>query len=354
MSGRRGRGRSTLIITALAALGLALPAAAQDVQRLSGDAVAIYNLAGRVELVAGGGSDVVVRVERGGRDGGQLTLETGSLDGRTTLRVRYPSDEIVYPAMGRGSSTSLRVSDAGTFSDGRSDEGNRVRVRGSGDGLEAWADLVVEIPSGRSVEAYVATGQAEARGVTGDLRIDTGSGSVSAANVTGALVIDTGSGAVDLADIRGSVLVDTGSGAVEAARLNGEEIHLDTGSGGIRVAGVEARAIRIDTGSGRIVVTGVRAPLVHIDSGSGAIDVELLADVNELLVDTGSGSVTVRVPSDVGADLQVETGSGSIDVDVPLEVRVLRRTELGGRIGDGDGRITIDTGSGSVRITRGS
>ncbi|MEX2467976.1 MAG: hypothetical protein WD995_13785, partial [Gemmatimonadota bacterium] len=194
------------------ALGASTPSSAQEVARLSSADVAIYNLAGRVDVVSGTGSEVVVRMSRGGRDGAQLTLEQGTSGGRETLSVRYPSDEVVYPAMGRGSTTTLNVRPDGTFSGGWRIGGDRVRVRGSGDGLEAWADLVVEIPVGRDTEIYLATGELEASGVTGDLRLDTGSGSVRAVDITGSVTIDTGSGRVEVADIRGDVMVDTGSG----------------------------------------------------------------------------------------------------------------------------------------------
>lgn len=327
------------------------PAGAQEVERLSGTDVAIYNLVGRVEVVAGSGPDVVVRMTRGGRDGARLTLERGRSAGRETLGVRYPSAEIVYPAMGRGSTTTVSVRSDGTFSGGMG--GERVRVRGSGSGLEAWADLTVEVPAGRSTHVYLAVGQLDARGVTGDVRLDTGSGHVSARSIEGSVVIDTGSGNVDVSDIRGDLLVDTGSGRIDAARLAGGEIEFDTGSGRIVVDGVEARTLRVDTGSGAVRVTGARTVDVEIDTGSGSVEVEVLPGVRRLLVDTGSGGVTLRIPRDFGAEIDVETGSGRIDVDLPVEVRTARRNVLRGTIGDGSGTISVDTGSGSIRVLAG-
>ena len=63
--------------------------------------------------------------------------------------------------------------------------------------------------------------------------------------------------------------------------------------------------------------------------------------------------MTVTLPSSVGAELSVETGSGSIDSELAVTVQRWRRNSLTGRLGDGDGRITIETGSGSVRLRRG-
>lgn len=336
----------------LAAVAAAAHVGAQEVYRVPGANVALYNLAGRVDITRGSGSEVVVRVTRGGADADRLRIETGPVRDRETLRVIYPTDEVVYPAMGRGSSNSTRVRDDGTFSDGGGRRGENVRIRGSGSGLEAWADLVVEVPAGRTFAVYLAAGEAAAAGVEGDLLIDTGSGEVIASDITGSLDIDTGSGAIEVRGVAGDLRVDTGSGRVDASGVVGTELVLDTGSGAITVAAIEADIVRIDTGSGRIEMEDITSGDVVVDTGSGAVDVELLSDVERLSIDTGSGSVTVRVGADLGARVLIETGSGGIDLDFPVEVRSVRRDRLLGLIGDGAGEIEIDTGSGSVRMLR--
>ena len=346
--------RKVLTLATAVAVGgaVATVAAAQETHRVSGDEVAIYNLVGSVQIRSGSGGDVVVRMTRGGQDADRLRIETGEIDGRNALRVLYPSDEIVYPEMGRGSSTTVRVRGDGTFSDNRGDGGDRVRVRGSGSGLEAWADLVIEVPSGRSLELYLAVGEADARGTQGRLSIDTGSGAVGAFDVTGPLLIDTGSGQVTVERVNGDVVVDTGSGGVRVSGVRGDRVLLDTGSGRVSASDIQAAEVLVDTGSGSVDLDAVTADVVSVDTGSGSVDVGLLSDVESLVVDTGSGSVTVRAPADLGARVEIETGSGGIDLDFPVEVRTVRRDRLSGVIGDGRGTIEIDTGSGSIRLVR--
>ena len=79
-------------------------AAAQERFTVTGSRVAIYNLAGRIELTRGTGSAVVVEVTRGGRDATRLRVEQGPVAGAAALRVIYPGDRIAYPA-GDGSTT---------------------------------------------------------------------------------------------------------------------------------------------------------------------------------------------------------------------------------------------------------
>lgn len=326
-----------------------LPAQESETHRIEGRRVAVYNLAGQVDVVRGSGSDVVVRLTRGGRDAARIEVAVDEIGGRRALRVLYPADRIVYPEMGRGSTTRQGVRSDGTFGGGG---GERVTIRGSGDGLEAWADLRIEVPAGRSLEVFVAVGEATASGVEADLSIDTGSGGVDATDIRGRLLVDTGSGGVTVSDVEGDVTVDTGSGGVRIDRVRGERILVDTGSGRVEGSALAAATVRIDTGSGSIDVFGVDSPDVVLDTGSGSVEIEMLRDVERLDIDTGSGSVTVRVPEGLGAELEAETGSGGIDVDFPVQLNTMRRDHLRGVLGDGDGRIRIDTGSGSIRLVR--
>lgn len=335
-----------LALTATVAGGLD----AQEAHRLRGADVAIYNLAGRAEVRRGTGSEVVVRLARGGADAQRLDVVVGEIRGRETLRVIYPDDEVIYEGMGRGSNTNLRVRDDGTFGGGGG--GERVRIRGSGRGLEAWADLVVEVPAGRSLSLNVAAGDVELDGVDGRISVDTGSGQVTATDMRGALSIDTGSGGVRVTGMGGDLLVDTGSGSVVVRDVAGRDVTVDTGSGRVTGSGIRADALRVDTGSGSIELDDVTSADVVLDTGSGSVDIGLTRDIDRLDIDTGSGSVTVRAPASLGADVEVDTGSGGIDVDFAVQVRTVRRDHLEGRIGDGQGRIRIDTGSGSIRLVR--
>ena len=190
----RTRTRGTAAGAALLALALgAGRARGQEVQRLAGDRFAIYNLAGRLEVVAGSGPDVIVRVTRGGADAARLKLESGPIGGRSTLRVIYPSSEIVYSdrdsAAGNRFSSDVRVRPDGTFGGDNGRGSDRVTIRGSGPGLEAWADLRVEVPPGRTVEVREAVGDADVRSVEGKLHLVVGSGRVTAASRAAAIVL---------------------------------------------------------------------------------------------------------------------------------------------------------------------
>ncbi len=340
-----------LVATALVAV-IATPAHAQERHVLTGAGATIWNLAGEVRLVAGTGSDVVVEVTRGGEDGGRLDVSASG----GSLRVRYPSDEVVYrrPATGRrgNSRTALRVHNDGTFGGSWNDGGRRVTIRTSGSGLEAHADLRVEVPVGKRVEVHLALGEASVENVDGDLRIDVHAASVTATGTKGRLSIDAGSGSVRVERGEGELDVDTGSGSTDVNGFTGRSITVDAGSGGVDIRQATVERLSVDVGSGHVSLEGVGSDNVSVDTGSGGVDLVLTKTPRDTEIDTGSGSVRIGLPADANLDVDIETGSGGISSDFPVTMDKVRRNELRGRIGQGGSRLIVSTGSGSVRMRR--
>jgi hypothetical protein len=343
---------------ALGCLLLPTAAPAQQAERytLDGDDVAVYNLAGTLTVEPGTGA-VSVDLVRGGADAARLRVEQGELDGRETLRVIYPSQSIAYAGLEGGSSTTLKVRDDGTFGDGdgdsdRQNRGRTVRVSSSGSGLQAHADLRVRMPAGHRVSLHLAVGQVSITNVNGELLVDGHSAPVTASGTKGTLMLDVGSGPVRVTGAEGEVNVDTGSGPVQVTGFSGGELHIDTGSGGVTGSRLKADAIHIETGSGDIELTGAVAPTVVLETGSGSVGADLRGPVSELSVETGSGDISVRAPASLAAQVEIETASGEIETDFQLQVTRHSRDHVVGQIGNGSGRVEIETGSGDVRLIK--
>ena len=279
---------SGVVVAALLATAAALPAQERERRAIRADDVAIYNLAGELRAEAGSGSEVVVEVVRGGRDGDRLRVETGRIGGRETLRVIYPDDDIVYSGSGSGGSTDMTVRDDGTFGDG-SRGGRRVRIRSRGSGLDAYADLRVSIPAGRRVALYLGVGRVSIANVDGEMRVDAAAASVAAGGTRGTLSINTESGSERVSGAEGDVSIDTGSGSAEVSGVRGETLDIDTGSGGVSATDVDVRLLNVDVGSGGINVRRVRAPDIRLHAGSGSIPLIPDGDMRPLDVDTDSG-----------------------------------------------------------------
>jgi lia operon protein LiaG len=353
--------RALLLVSGVALL--TIPAAAQTSRHvLKGDSVAIYNLVGELRVEAGTGSDVVVEIQRGGADAAKLDVQSGPLRGRETLRVIYPDDVIVMPDWGRGWNTTLRVRDDGTFGEehGRHErggwyrEGRQVRITGrSRDGLEAYANLRVTVPAGKAVNLNLGVGKAFVSNVNGDIRVYVAAADVAADRTKGSLRIETGSGNVDLRTAAGAVTLSTGSGDITASGVDGSKLTLETGSGSVTLTDGKAATVRVETGSGNIDATSTSGDELSFETGSGDVDVALVTTFRSLSIETGSGDVTLKVPPALGAEVDIDTGSGDIDLGgLTLQVRRIEHDHVTGTLGDGKGRLSVETGSGNVHLQK--
>jgi lia operon protein LiaG len=354
--------RWTLLSMLSASILFPLHGAAQQPERyaVSGDEVAIYNLAGEVRVESGPGPDVAAEVTRGGADAGKLKVAKGEIDGTETLRFLYPADRIQYAKLSDGSSTQIRVRDDGTFGDNdwddrgreRKPRGKQITIARSG-GLDAYADLKITVPTGKQVAVYLAVGKVAVTNVNGDLRIDVASAPVSSSNTRGELDIDVGSGGVQVTQARGDLSIDTGSGSVHASDIRGESVSIETGSGSVTSSDIRSSELKIETGSGDIQVTSLMAPHVQLETGSGSVSADLNGEVWNVGVQTGSGDVTLKMPPTIGAEVDIETSSGDIETDFEVAVTRHARDHMTGRIGDGRGKIAIETGSGGIKLVKG-
>ena len=345
-----------LALCAITTLG----AQAAETVTLRGTDVAIYNLAGVVRVERGTGRDVTVEVRRGGTDGAKLKLETGELRGHQTLRVMYDADRVVYPKLGRWSNTTMNVASDGTWGNSGDDNrwrpwGNRGRVKisGSGGGMEAWADLVVHVPAGATLRLRHAVGEVHVNGTDGALDVDVASAAVDIANVKGNVTVNGGSGSSTLTNVTGDIVLDLGSGSTRLSKITAGDLKVDAGSGGVAGDNISVSGrFDLDAGSGSCEFSQLSARRAQFDVGSGSLRADFMTDVDDVKIDAGSGAVTLAFPESVGAELDIETGSGGISSDFPVQVSRTDRHVLRGTLGDGKGRISIDAGSGGVRLRK--
>lgn len=336
------------LLVALILCAQAAFAAAEGIQEqftFDAGALTLANLIGKIRVEPATGTSFEVTVVIGGRDAapGKITFDRKQ-GAEARLVVRFPVEKehrFVYPEMGSGSNTTIRLSDGVASGGGNLLDlifpglsGNDVKISGSGSGLQIWADVTVKVPRGKSLEVKHGVGAIETSGTVGDLSLDSHSGPVTVNGCEGALSVDTGSGEVRVSDANGKLAVDTGSGNVDLFRCRGTDLKVDTGSGDVSGEGIDCDAMLVDTGSGDVSVLFKRM-------GKG-----------DYLFDTGSGSVELGVPAGVSARFSADTGSGGIDVDLPgAQIHKGSADDLTFRTGDGAASVKIDTGSGSIRVS---
>ena len=362
--------------------------------------IELENLAGRVSATAAPGNEfiLIATVHAGGENkaeaealAARVDFTTDPLPGVIRVKAGYPLaqyDSYYYPRWGGGDAepkligveihedrTQRRVCGLPLFGGCRTTakfQGTQVTVtseprRGA---APLYADVVLQIPAGAAVEASTVLGALSADGLKGAIRLSTGSGAVQTRVNTGDLNIETGSGDVAIDGQAGAVRVETGSGDVSARRIQGG-VHITTGSGDVSLEEVTGAAHEVETGSGEIRLRKVSGALktstgsgevrgdeltpdgqLSADTGSGDIRLDGdLAAVRELTISTGSGDVEVNMSRPPDAQLSVDTGSGEIDVELPgLSEIVREHGEYHARLGQGHGKLKIETSSGDVKM----
>jgi hypothetical protein len=353
------------IVTMILVLLFATAAQAVEFEReftFDGKELLVSNMIGSIK-VKDGSSDVFrVLVSVHGEDAAEGLLEFITEEGsQSALAIKFPLEDhtkYIYPALGRNSSTTIHFreeSEEGgswlkkVFS-GMS--GKKVTVKGKGNGLEMWVDVTIEVPARHILEVRHGVGEILAAGLEADLSLDTHSGPISVENLKGDLLADTGSGRVGAVNIEGDVNIDTGSGSVHVASVVGPEVKVDTGSGSVEAEMIDCKYLLIDTGSGGVEARAVKADKAKIDTGSGSVVLQLdrMGD-GRFVIDTGSGSIELILPDDASARIMADTGSGSVrNKVVGAVVTVAARDELEMTVGDGEARVTLDAGSGSITV----
>jgi len=167
------------------------------------------------------------------------------------------------------------------------------------------------------------------------------------------LEIRTGDGSVNAQPVSGRLRIFTGDGSITAEGLQGD-IRLHTGDGSIRATGLQGR-LEADTGDGHMEVAG-RFEVLDLRTGDGGIDaaVESGSKVSGAWsLRSGDGSITLRLPEDIGAELDAHTGDGHITLDLPVTVAgTISPSTVRGKLGGGGPPLRVQTGDGSIRLQR--
>jgi DUF4097 and DUF4098 domain-containing protein YvlB len=194
-------------------------------------------------------------------------------------------------------------------------------------------DYEITVPENTTVRTHSGSGNQSVEGIKGNVDLEAGSGDMELTRLTGELRFQTGSGNVRGHQLSGPARVKAGSGDIEVEEVGTGDIDIRTGSGNITVNGVNG-GLSAEAGSGDIRGNGTPKSLWNVR--------------------TGSGNVDLRVPSEVGFNVDISSNSGTVVVDHPVTTtvqgRVQERKSVVGKVGNGGPTVSVHTGSGDVRL----
>ena len=200
--------------------------------------------------------------------------------------------------------------------------------------------IEVRMPREADLDVSAGDGSVEASSINGNVIIRTGDGSVRANTLTAGqgqrIDLHTSDGSINVDTLKGDMKLHTGDGSIEGRELDGT-LDADSGDGHIRIAG------RFDG--------------LNIKTGDGSVDAKVLSGSkmgSSWFLHTGDGSVDLSLPGDFQATIDATTGDGHISLGMPVTIEgTFSKSQIHGKMNGGGQSLTIHTGDGSIRLSRG-
>jgi hypothetical protein len=263
--------------------------------------ISISNVAGTVNVIAWDRSEVQV---------------TGSLgDGTKPLAITGSNDHLEIKVEPRGGSHWFNW---------------------GGDSRMGSTTLELHVPKAASLDINVVSAPLVIDGMDGgSIEVNTVSGKARINARTPSLTVDSVSGGIEQAGHAEKAELQTVSGEILAPSL-GAHVELQTISGRIQASGGPWQKLSLSTVSGDVQLTG------GLTTG-GSID-----------VDSMSGDVQLQLPANTDASLHASSFSGNLrsDFGTPTQPEHGPGSALDTRLGNGQGKINIETFSGDLRVRR--
>lgn len=148
-----------------------------------------------------------------------------------------------------------------------------------------------------------------------------------------------------------NVRTDDGNVSVDNVKGN---LQFETADGEVSLRGVEG-SVHADTHDGNVDVNG-RFDVLNLHTGDGNIDAEVnagSAPQPRWLLRSGDGNIRLKLPANLGADLDAQSGDGEIHVGFPISASgVGKENSMRGKINGGGISIELRTGDGDIKVEK--
>ncbi|MBN2183705.1 MAG: DUF4097 family beta strand repeat protein [Candidatus Krumholzibacteriota bacterium] len=237
---------------------------------------------------------------------GIKVIDISTVSGDVTIKV-HDSDKVTVDLF-----YDVDVEDA--FEYKISDRSSRVEIKEEWHGRSTWGEVrwTLAVPKGIDIEFSTASGDFDASGPFGSVKVSTASGDIEVRDTKGDVSVSTASGEVTLIKAYGGNKVSTASGEITIKESNAKS-RLSTASGDIRVSKMEGD-LKFSTASGDIEVSDCKGTF-KLSCASGTIVVEKVSFTGASSFSTASGEVEVVLAESCKYDLELSTASGDVTLD---------------------------------------
>ena len=228
-------------------------------------------------------------------------------------------------------------------------------IEGSVDLHTSYGAVTCRHISGDNIVAGSSSGSITAEDIKGPTQLNTSYGPISCRDMSeGDIRLKSSSGTIKLTNASfGECHAHTSYGSVVCEQLAGDSIKLHSGSGSVKVTTAGADATDISTSYGRITCRKLTTADLIAKSGSGDIDIICSGSPANMVAElvTSYGSIRFTAPSGFGGQVDLSTSYGSVKTEHPITISgTVSKKKLQGTIGQGEGKLHLQTGSGSISL----
>lgn len=253
---------------------------------------------------------------------------------------------------------SLDISDIEGRLEGKSGNGSIKAhdIQGPANLSSGYGSIECRNVAGQSIVLHSGNGSITAAGLKGSTTAETSYGAISCKDFSdGDLRLKSGNGRIEISDASFGVCDARSSyGTIAAKNLQGDSIDLQSGNGSVEIDDAQAKTLNASSSYGRIAATGIAAENLTARSGNGSVNMQCTAAAPANLnaqVRSSYGSVEFVAPPEFSGEVYLSTSYGSIHTARPVTTSgEITKKKITGRIGDGTGRIHLESGSGSVEL----
>lgn len=253
---------------------------------------------------------------------------------------------------------SLSISDMEGRLDGESGNGSiKVRdIQGQTDLHTSYGSIECRNVAGPSISLRSNNGSIDVAQLRGSTTAESTYGSIHCEDFSdGDLHLKSGNGRVAVSNASFGVCNARSSyGAIAANALKGESVELKSGNGNVEADGVEVKTLALSSSYGSIRATEVTAADIQATSGNGSVRIACTpAAPSDLSAQVRSsyGSIEFISPPEFSGEVYLSTSYGTIRTALPVTVTgELTKTKVAGQVGQGTGKIRLESGNGSVEL----
>lgn len=243
-------------------------------------------------------------------------------------------------------------------------------INGPFEGNTSAGSITLQAASG--VVAVKTSGGSISLGtLASDATAETSAGSISVKKANGKLTATTHGGSIDLGEVEGPARVETSAGSI-SVKSTKMQFGAITHGGKIETGELGGPA-ELETSAGSIKVGTSRGPLVANTSGGG-IEIDEAADTvtahtsagpivaaftaqphGDCRLTTSGGGINIRIPQNLGFDLDARTSGGRVITELPVTIAVVgehRDGGLKGKLNGGGKLLELKTSAGDIVIKK--